>query len=52
MILTTEAAVANIKEDAPAMPPMNPGMGMIMIRKPRRVSVFLVFTANASVSEA
>ena len=29
MILTTEAAVANIKEDAPAMPPMNPGMGMM-----------------------
>ena len=29
MILTTEAAVANIKEEAPAMPPMNPGMGMM-----------------------
>ena len=29
MILTTEAAVANIKEDVPAMPPMNPGMGMM-----------------------
>lgn len=29
MILTTEAAVANIKEGAPAMPPMNPGMGMM-----------------------
>ena len=29
MILTTEAAVANIKEEAPAMPQMNPGMGMM-----------------------
>ena len=29
MILTTEAAVANIKEDAPEMPAMNPGMGMM-----------------------
>ena len=29
MILTTEAAVGNIKEDEPAMPPMNPGMGMM-----------------------
>ncbi len=31
MILTTEAAVANIKEDTPAMPPMGgaPGMGMM-----------------------
>lgn len=27
MILTTESLVADIKEDAPAMPPMNPGMG-------------------------
>ncbi|MDD7352085.1 MAG: chaperonin GroEL [Peptoniphilaceae bacterium] len=29
MILTTEAAVANIKEEKPAMPAMNPGMGMM-----------------------
>ena len=29
MILTTEAAVANIKEDEPEMPAMNPGMGMM-----------------------
>ena len=29
MILTTEAAVANIKEDAQEMPAMNPGMGMM-----------------------
>lgn len=29
MILTTEAAVANIKEETPQMPPMNPGMGMM-----------------------
>ena len=29
MILTTEVAVGNIKEDEPAMPPMNPGMGMM-----------------------
>ena len=31
MILTTEAAVANIKEDTPTMPPMGgaPGMGMM-----------------------
>ena len=29
MILTTEAAVANIKEEAAEMPAMNPGMGMM-----------------------
>ncbi|NMW84981.1 chaperonin GroEL [Peptoniphilus sp. AGMB00490] len=29
MILTTEAAVANIKEEKPAMPAMNQGMGMM-----------------------
>ena len=29
MILTTEAAVANIKEEASEMPAMNPGMGMM-----------------------
>lgn len=29
MILTTEAAVANIKEETPQAPPMNPGMGMM-----------------------
>ena len=29
MILTTEAAVANIKEDKPQVP-MNPGMGGMM----------------------
>lgn len=27
-LLTTESVVANIKEDTPAMPQMNPGMGM------------------------
>jgi len=27
MLLTTECVLADIKEDAPAMPPMNPGMG-------------------------
>ncbi len=27
MLLTTECVLAEIKEDAPAMPPMNPGMG-------------------------
>ena len=30
MFLTTECALADIKEDAPAMPPMNPGMGGMM----------------------
>ena len=28
-LLTTESVVANIKEDAPAMPAGNPGMGMM-----------------------
>ena len=27
-LLTTESVVANIKEDTPAKPQMNPGMGM------------------------
>ena len=30
MFLTTECALADIKEDTPAMPPMNPGMGGMM----------------------
>ncbi|MBQ0025447.1 MAG: chaperonin GroEL [Bacteroidales bacterium] len=30
MFLTTECALADIKEEAPAMPPMNPGMGGMM----------------------
>jgi len=30
MFLTTECALADIKEDQPAMPPMNPGMGGMM----------------------
>ena len=28
-LLTTESVVANIKEDTPAMPAGNPGMGMM-----------------------
>ena len=28
-LLTTESVVGNIKEDAPAMPAGNPGMGMM-----------------------
>ncbi|WP_446787696.1 TCP-1/cpn60 chaperonin family protein, partial [Macellibacteroides fermentans] len=27
MFLTTEAVIAEVKENTPAMPPMNPGMG-------------------------
>ena len=30
MFLTTECALADIKEETPAMPPMNPGMGGMM----------------------
>ena len=30
MFLTTECALADIKEEQPAMPPMNPGMGSMM----------------------
>ncbi len=30
MFLTTECALADIKEEQPAMPPMNPGMGGMM----------------------
>jgi len=30
MFLTTECALADIKEDTPAMPAMNPGMGGMM----------------------
>ncbi len=30
MFLTTECALADIKEEVPAMPPMNPGMGGMM----------------------